>query len=79
MSVDVEQAKRMARKRAASIRVVGVLPAYDITILENRNTGERRRVPNKFLLFANNNLAVAFELAPPDPTFADEQPSLDEE
>lgn len=79
MSVDVEQAKRMARKRAASIRVVGVLPAYDITILENRNTGERRKVPNKFVLFANNNLAVAFELSPPDPTFADEQPSLDEE
>jgi hypothetical protein len=79
MSVDVEQAKRMARKRAASIRVVGTLPSYDITVLENRNTGERRRVPNKFMLFANNNLAVAFELAPADPTFADEQPDLDEE
>ena len=79
MSVDIAQAKRMARKRAASIRVVGTLPSYDITVLENRNTGERRRVPNKFMLFANGDPAVAFELAPADPTFADEQPDLDEE
>lgn len=79
MSVDVKQAERMARKRAGSIRVVGHLVAHDVTVLENRNTGERRKVPNKFMLFANSNPAVAFELAPPDPTFADEQPSLDEE
>jgi len=50
-----------------------------VTVLENRNTGERRKVPNKFMLFANSNPAVAFELGPPDPTFADEEPSLDEE
>lgn len=79
MTINIELAKRMAIKRAASIRVVGVLPAYDITVLENRNTGERRKVPNKFMMFANNNLAVAFELAPMDPTFSEEQPVDDDE
>lgn len=79
MSVDVKRAQLLAKKRAGSIRVVGQLPTHDVTVLENRNTGERRKVPNKFMLFAGNNPAVAFELAPPDPTFADEEPSLDEE
>jgi hypothetical protein len=79
MIINIDLAKRMARKRAGSIRVVGTLPAQDITILENRNTGERRKVPNKHMLFAGNDPAVAFELAPMDPTFEEEQPDPDEE
>lgn len=79
MSVDVKRAQLLARKRSASIRVVGQIPSYDVTVLENRNTGERRKVPNKFMLFAGNDPSVAFELALGDPTFADDEPSLDEE
>lgn len=79
MSLDVAEAKRRARKRSASIRVAGTLPSYDITILENRNTGERRRVPNKFMFFANGNPSVAFEMVPATPEFESEEPNFDEE
>jgi len=75
MSVNIELAKRMAVKRAGQIRLVGELWAQDVIVLENRLTGERRRLGKKQYLMAGTNNDVAFELATPYPGFEDEQPS----
>jgi hypothetical protein len=79
MTINIELAKRMAIKRAGDIRVIGELAPYDVTLLENRITGERRRVPNKHFMMVGKNAKVAFELAPMDPTFSEEQPVDDDE
>jgi hypothetical protein len=76
--LDVEEARRAARKNSRDIRLVGEMPSYDVVVLENRLTGERRRVPNKVRLFANNDLAVAFEMVNPGPGFEEEDQTEEE-
>ena len=62
--VSVEAATHMARKKARDIRMVGEMPSYDMVVLEDRATGERRRVPMKYMFLANNKKEVAFEMVP---------------
>lgn len=63
-SISVEDATRAARKKARDIRLVGEMPSYDMVVLEDRATGERRRVPNKYMLLAHNKKEIAFEMVP---------------
>jgi hypothetical protein len=63
-SISVEDATRTARKKARDIRLVGEMPSYDMVVLEDRATGERRRVPMKYMFLANNKKEVAFEMVP---------------
>ena len=78
MKVDVETARRRATARHRDVRVVGAFNTQDMSTLEDRLTGERRRVPNKWMLMAGSS-AVAFEMVPAGPGFEDEAPSPDEE
>lgn len=73
MKPDLAEAKRRAAARQRDIRVAGVLDVQDISVLEDRVTGERRRVPNKLILIAGSH-RVAFELVPAGPGFEDESP-----
>jgi len=75
VSVDIDLAKRLARKRSAQIRYVGELYSHDVVVLENRLSGERRRVPMKHYMMAAKDNAVAFELGAPHPAFEDERPT----
>jgi hypothetical protein len=67
--IDVKSAQLAARKHSRSIRNVGEMAGYDLIVLENRATGERRKVPKKYLLMAGNDYAVAYEMVPPGPGF----------
>ena len=62
--ISVEAATHMARKKARDIRLVGEMPGYDMYVMEDRATGERRRVPVKYLFLANNRKDIAFEMVP---------------
>ena len=70
--IDVKAAQLAARKHARVIRNVGDLPGYDLVVLENRLTGERRKVPKKYMLMAGGDYGVAFEMVPPGPGFEDQ-------
>jgi hypothetical protein len=63
--ISVEAATHTARKKARDIRMVGEMPGYDMVVLEDRATGERRRVPMKYMLMAHNKKDIAFEMVPP--------------
>jgi len=76
--VDVKAAQYAARKHSRSIRNVGEMPGYDMVVLENRATGERRRVPNKYMLMAGGDYRIAFEMVPASPGFEDEQPTQED-
>lgn len=78
MRVDVETARRRAAARQRDVRVVGAFNTQDMSTLEDRLTGERRRVPNKWILMAGSPV-VAFEMVPAGPGFEDEAPVPDEE
>jgi|GEM_PF-3034028 hypothetical protein len=78
MTPDIAKAQRRAEARGRQIRVVGAFGTQDMSVLEDRMTGERRRVPNKWILLAKSP-AVAFELMPAGPGFEDEAPIPDEE
>jgi len=54
------------------------MPGYDMVVLENRATGERRRVPNKYMLMAGGDYRIAFEMVPASPGFEDEQPTQED-
>ena len=75
--IDVKAAQYAARMHSRSIRNVGEMPGYDMVVLENRATGERRRVPNKYMLMAGGDYRVAFEMVPAAPGYEDEQPTED--
>jgi hypothetical protein len=75
--VDLEMGRRLALVRARSLRVLGPVGSSDMVMIEDRVTGERRRVPNKFILLHKH--AVAFEMAPAGPGFEDEASLTDEE
>ncbi len=55
---------RGAREILRSLRHVGDVETADMVIYEDRETGERRQIPNKFVLSLGK--LVAFELADPD-------------
>ena len=78
MTPDIQAARLRALRRGREVRVVGLFGNLDVTVLEDRLTGERRRVPNKWLLMAAIP-AVAFELVPAGAGFEDEAPLPDEE
>lgn len=77
--ISVEEATYMARKASRDIRIVGEMPGYDMVVLEDRATGERRRVPNKYMLMAHNKKSVAFEMVPAEPTTSYGSTTEDEE
>jgi hypothetical protein len=57
----VERAKSQADNHPRSLRRVGSLPDRDMVVFEDRATGERRKVPNKFILALGDS--TAFELS----------------
>ena len=75
---DIRRAIEQARKNSRDIRLVGEMPSYDMVVLENRATGERRRVPLKFMLMAGSHLGVAFEMVEPAPEFEEEAQTEEE-
>jgi hypothetical protein len=77
--IDVRAAQHAARKHSRAIRHVGDLPGYDVVVLENRATGERRKVPKKYMLMAGGDYAVAFEMVPPGPGFEDQHDASTDE
>lgn len=56
----VARAKDQADSHPRSLRRVGAVPNRDMMVFEDRATGERRQVPNKFILALGNS--AAFEL-----------------
>jgi len=60
----VEEATRRAKEADRSLRVIREDPYRDMTIVEDRNSGDRRRVANKAKTALDVN--VAFELADPE-------------
>ena len=57
-------ARRCVQTQPRSLRHVGDVETTDMVIYEDRATGERRQIPNKFILSLGK--LVAFELADPD-------------
>ena len=70
---DLNEAKIKAMQQARMVRVIGSYGPYDSTVLEDQMTGERRTVPNKWLLAANRP-EIAFEMVPPHPAFEMDYP-----
>lgn len=69
----LESARLAAQQSPRQLRVIGPLGAQDIIVVEDRETGERRAIPNKRLLVAGNNLGVAFEMSNPSPGFESDE------
>ncbi len=61
----LDSARLAATQSPRQLRVVSALGATDMIVVEDRDTGERRAVPNKRLLVAGNHLGVAFEMSAP--------------
>ena len=61
----LDSARLAASQTPRQLRVFSALGATDMIMVEDRDTGERRAVPNKRLLIAGNNLGVAFEMSDP--------------
>jgi hypothetical protein len=59
--VELDEARRRARLWPRSLRTVRELVPYDMLLVEDRATGDRRKVPNKTRLM--HGLEVSFELA----------------
>lgn len=77
--ISVEAATHLARKKARDIRLVGEMQSYDMVVLEDRATGERRRVPNKYMMLANRKKEIAFEMVPPSDEAVTDSTTEDEE
>jgi hypothetical protein len=75
---DVREATLKALKNARDIRIVGEMASYDAIVLENRATGERRRVPNKFMLIAGKHPNIAFEMVPSTQGFEEDEGNTEE-
>lgn len=61
----LESARLAAQQNPRQLRVVGPYGAQDMIVVEDRETGERRIIPNKRVLVAGNNVGVAFEMTAP--------------
>lgn len=59
----VERARERVDVQPRNLRRVGAVEYRDMVVLEDRATGERRKVPNKFINAVGDS--VAFELADP--------------
>ena len=59
----VERARERVDSHPRSLRRLGTVEYRDMVIFEDRATGERRKVPNKFINAVGDS--VAFELADP--------------
>lgn len=68
----LESARLAVAHNPRQLRVVGPYGTQDMIVVEDRETGERRVVPNKRLLVAGNNIGVAFEMTPPGVGFGDD-------
>jgi len=68
----LESARLAVAHNPRQLRVVGPYGTQDMIVVEDRETGERRIVPNKRLLVAGNNIGVAFEMTPPGAGFGDD-------
>lgn len=69
----LESARLAAQQSPRQLRVIGPLGSQDMIVVEDRETGERRAIPNKRLLVAGNNLGVAFEMSTPSPGFESDE------
>ena len=65
----LESARIAALHNPRQLRVVGPYGTQDMIVVEDRETGERRIIPNKRVLVAGNNVAVAFEMTAPGAGF----------
>lgn len=63
------EAKQAAHDKFRDLRVVREVPHQDMTVVEDRETGERRAVARKFIMM--HGLPVAFELSKPGLNFQD--------
>ena len=77
-TIDFREAMKMAIKNARDIRIIGEMPGYDAIVLENRATGERRRVPNKLMLISGRQPNIAFEMVPPSQGFEEMEENIEE-
>lgn len=66
---DMRAAALSAQKNGRVIRNVGDVPGYDLVMLEDRESGERRKVPQKYLMMCGGDYRVAFEMVPAGPGF----------
>lgn len=69
----LESARLAAQQNPRQLRVIGPLGSQDMIVVEDRETGERRAIPNKRLLVAGNNVGVAFEMSTPSPGFESDE------
>lgn len=69
IKVSVDDAKQAANENVRDFRTVREVPAQDMTVVEDRGTGERRFVARKIIIM--HGLPVAFELAMPGLGFQD--------
>lgn len=69
----LESARIAVQQSPRQLRVIGPLGTQDIIVVEDRETGERRAIPNKRLLVAGNNVGVAFEMSSPSPGFESDE------
>lgn len=70
---DLNDAKIKAIQQARMVRKVGSYGPYDSTVLEDLMTGERRTIPNKWLLLAGRP-EIAFEMVPAHAAFETDYP-----
>jgi len=65
----LESARLAVMQNPRQLRVVGPYGTQDMIVVEDRETGERRIIPNKRVLVAGNNIGVAFEMTAPGAGF----------
>jgi len=65
----VDDAKQAANENFRSFRTVREVPAQDMSVVEDRESGDRRFVARKIIIM--HGLPVAFELSTPGPGFQD--------
>lgn len=62
-----EAARKLALEKDRSLRNMREVGGTDVCVVEDRETGERRMVPNKWRIMYGLN--VAFEMSKPNPAF----------
>ena len=60
----LERARERVDSHPRNLRRLGAVEYRDMVIFEDRATGERRKVPNKFINAVGDS--IAFELAEPN-------------
>lgn len=62
-----EEARKLALENDRSLRNLREVGGMDVCVVEDRESGERRMVPNKWRIMYGLN--VSFEMSKPDPAF----------